>query len=84
VQIDFARISEVIRQHHASTGQVLADSDVLESVWTDYRDGEAAPTDPFDGYAYGFVADEESVTVVSSGPDAEAQTDDDIVTTVVF
>lgn len=84
VQVDFAQISEVLRQHHASTGEVLSDSDELAHIWSDYQASEMPPLDPFDGYAYGFVADEESVTLISSGPDAEAQTDDDIVATVEF
>jgi Zn-dependent protease with chaperone function len=83
-QADLAQLSDVIRRHHAATGQVLADSDELAAVWSDYHASEAPPFDPFDGYAYGVVAEEEGVRVFSSGPDAEGHTDDDLVVTVDF
>jgi Zn-dependent protease with chaperone function len=75
---ELTEIASVLREHHRLTGKVPEDIDQLEAVWSEYRDSEPAFTDPFDGYAYGYSAEGKHVTLMSSGPDAEAQTDDDI------
>ena len=76
---DLATIAEVVREHHAATGAILADSDLLDEVWFEYRDEDHAPVDPFDGYAYGLHPSDRGVRLFSSGPDAEGETEDDIV-----
>jgi Zn-dependent protease with chaperone function len=81
VQQDFAAISDVVRRHHEKTGVLIDDAGVLADVWGEYREG-SAPLDPFDGYAYGLTAVDGEVTLLSSGPDAEGQTDDDLLLTV--
>lgn len=81
---DLATIAEVVREHHAATGAMLADSDQLDEVWFEYRDEDHAPVDPFDGYAYGFLPTATGVRIFSSGPDAEGETEDDIVVNLQF
>lgn len=75
---DLAEIAAVLREHHGRTGNVLQDFDQLDEVWSDYRDTAPPLTDPFDGYAYGYSVNGGTVTLFSSGPDAEAETADDI------
>lgn len=75
---DLEAIAAVLREHHAATGAVLQSFEDLQAAWHDYRDTDMPRTDPFDGYEYGFAADESNVMLFSSGPDTEAGTDDDI------
>jgi Zn-dependent protease with chaperone function len=75
---ELAEIAAVLREHHQRTGKVPEDFEELGAVWSDYRDTPVAITDPFDGYDYGYSAMGNSVVLMSSGPDSEAETDDDI------
>lgn len=75
---DLAEIAAVLREHHQGTGNVAQDFEQLDEVWSNYRDTTPPFTDPFDGFAYGYSVDGNKVVLMSSGPDAEAETDDDI------
>ena len=76
---ELAALAEVVRAHHAKTGDVVYDEDELETAWHEQRGEETdPPLDPFDGYAYGLEASDAGVRLYSSGPDAEPDTDDDI------
>ena len=62
-------------------GRLARSDDCLE--FSDHRlrilAGDHAPVDPFDGYAYGLHPSDRGVRLFSSGPDAEGETEDDIV-----
>jgi Zn-dependent protease with chaperone function len=75
---DLAAIAEVLRAHHAATGDTFEGDEDFEIPWVLQRGDEPVPDDPYDGLAYGFRADGERVRVFSSGPDAQPGTDDDI------
>ncbi len=79
---DLATIAGVVREHREATGEKLADTEQLDAVWSKYRDENESPIDPFDGYGYGFRATDAGLSVFSSGPDAETETEDDIVVDV--
>jgi len=81
---DLATIAGVVRAHHDATDEKLADSGQLDAVWSKYRDDVESPVDPFDGYGYGFRTTDGGVSVFSSGPDAEAETEDDIVVDIAL
>lgn len=81
---DLLAISEVMREHHAATGESITDDEAFNAAWASYRADEAIPTDPYDGLAYGFRADDSGVRIFSSGTDAESDTDDDIVVEVRY
>lgn len=81
-RIDLAAIAQVVREHHAATGETIQDSDQLDALWFEYRDEEDSPVDPYDGYAYGMHTTANGLKLFSSGPDAEPETEDDFVVEV--
>ena len=81
---DLIVITEVMREHHAATGEAIQDDEAFNAAWPTYRGDEAIPTDPYDGLAYGFRASDAGARIFSSGPDTEAETDDDIAVEVVY
>jgi Zn-dependent protease with chaperone function len=81
-RIDLAAIAQVVREHHAATGETIQDSDQLDALWFEYRDEEDSPVDPYDGYAYGMHTTASGLKLFSSGPDAEPETEDDLVVEV--
>jgi Zn-dependent protease with chaperone function len=78
VNEDFGRLSGLLEEHYRIHGALPADGDELYAAWSALRPGAAEPADPFDGLRYGYWADEASYSFWSSGPDGDAQTDDDI------
>jgi Zn-dependent protease with chaperone function len=84
VESDFDAIAAVILAHHRRTGEWAADDEPLRAAWASERPGEEFPSDPFDGYAYALsVIPGGGVILVSSGPDAEAGTEDDLTREVL-
>jgi Zn-dependent protease with chaperone function len=81
---DLATLTEVMRAHHAATGERIEDDEALNEVWSTYRGDEAIPADPYDGLAYGFRATDAGARIFSSGPDTESETDDDLSAEVVY
>lgn len=81
---DLANFAEVMRAHHAATGETITDDEAFNAAWPTYRGDEAIPADPYDGLAYGFRDSETGARIFSSGPDAESETDDDIVVEVDY
>ena len=79
---ELAEIGAVLREHHQRTGEVLEDFEALGEVWSEYRQSEFPATDPFDGYQYGYSVTGGTATLLSSGNDAEVETDDDITVQV--
>lgn len=77
VQADFRRLSAFIGEEWGAAG-LPADMAAVHDRWTSSRT-EAFPVDPFDGYEYGYMLMDVGYRLWSSGPDAMAGTDDDIV-----
>jgi hypothetical protein len=71
-------LATVAREYRRERGAFPADYDALVGAWEAARDGVRVPVDPFDGKAYGYVVEEGSFLLWSSGPDGESGTDDDI------
>jgi hypothetical protein len=68
-----------IHEHHDSTGQLPDEDADLEAIWAQKWGDAPYPTDPFDGASYGYVPlDATTAMLYSSGPDAEARTEDDL------
>jgi Zn-dependent protease with chaperone function len=79
VEADFATIEAVLREHHGATGEVIPDGERLGEVWSERRPGVDLPPDPFDGYMYLVTPLEDgTLELMSSGPDAMPDTEDDI------
>lgn len=81
---ELAEISDVLREHHAATGEQIRDDESLFEAWAEYREGESIPTDPFDGLGYGFRERDGGVRVFSSGPDMQPDTADDLYVDIEY
>lgn len=79
VQSDFARILEFLTSEIARGANVPEDGSAFADRWRERHGGAEPPEDPYDGYAYGYNLVGAEVRVVSSGPDGEAGSADDIV-----
>lgn len=77
VDADFARLLDVAKEYHALTGKPPFDAATLYGHWRSQKN-EVPPMDPFDEREYGYYLENDEVWLYSSGPDAVADTDDDI------
>lgn len=78
-RIGMAEIARLVVEHHAATGELLADDVGIATAWSDRRPGEELPLDPFDGLRFGVDATETGIRLYSSGPDGAPTTDDDLI-----
>jgi Zn-dependent protease with chaperone function len=72
---DFARISAFI--DHEWAGGVPESLEEVQARWVERTD-DVFPTDPFDGFDYGFDRTSGGYRLWSSGPDGEPRTEDDV------
>jgi Zn-dependent protease with chaperone function len=79
VERDFERILTLATGHLATTGALPGTISEVEELWAEAFPGLEFPHDPFDGLSYGYgLIDDDTVHLLSSGPDGESHTDDDI------
>lgn len=78
---DMRALAEVAEDYRLRMGQLPADTEALYGVWRSSRGDRAEPIDPFDGNRYLYVLGEGGFMILSSGPDAEVDTEDDISVT---
>lgn len=67
VDDDLQKMGDVIRAHHASTGEVVGDMDTLQPLWDAAHPGTDVPIDPYDGEPYGISAEDGVVELFSAG-----------------
>ena len=79
VQSDYDRISALLEAHLLGGGALPNSWDEVEALWVQAYPDEPVPFDPFDGARYGYMVEEDSYVLWSSGPDAIPGTEDDIV-----
>lgn len=73
------RIAELVVEHHAASGELLADDVGIAAAWSERRPGEPLPLDPFDGLRFGVDSTGTGVRLYSSGPDGTPTTEDDLI-----
>ncbi len=77
-ETDLEDLMRVLQRHAAETGELPTEIEELEPTWLRNND-RPFPTDPFDGFPYGYEASSGSeVALWSSGADGESLTNDDI------
>ncbi len=79
VAADFEELSELLQEVRLEKGVWPTGQEELYEEWARLRPGQSEPLDPFDGFRYGYVGDEEAYQIWSSGPDREPDTTDDIM-----
>lgn len=67
VATDLQRIADIIRAHHASTGEVVGDMATLQPLWEAAHPDTALPVDPYDDQPYGISAEDGVVELFSAG-----------------
>lgn len=75
---DFSALAEVADDFRQRSGFFPANDEMLYAAWQALRFGQPEPRDPFDTLRYGYFVRGEGFVLVSSGPDGEPDTDDDI------
>jgi Zn-dependent protease with chaperone function len=75
---DLERIGTFVMAEHAAGRGMPANSRDLWAIWKATYPGEPIPTDAFDGSPYGYYRTRDGFVLYSSGPDGEADTEDDI------
>lgn len=75
VHADLTRLQAVIEEHRARVGLPPAGSEDLLTLWSASQSGPF-PMDPFDGAAYGYLANDTDYVIWSSGPDPQDGADD--------
>ena len=83
VQADFLRMKEFLWADLQRGAALPPNGEAFAKLWRE-RFGQDLPTDPYDGLPYGYLLRAGEARLVSSGPDGEASTDDDIVEKVSF
>ncbi len=68
-----------MHEFEARNGIEIEDLGVIYQLWAARQPDRPPPLDPFNGYRYGFSRLASGFSICSSGPDQEAETDDDIV-----
>jgi Zn-dependent protease with chaperone function len=79
VQTDFQRISGFITEQWPDSKALPESMDEILERWRQVRPTEPAPSDPFDGSAYGYSRSGDSYQIWSSGVDGKSDTNDDLV-----
>jgi Zn-dependent protease with chaperone function len=76
---DFESLKALIAEVKEQSGSIpVNDSNALSIFWQTYRGEDPYPSDPYDGYGYGYEHTENGYRLWSVGPDGESQTSDDI------
>jgi Zn-dependent protease with chaperone function len=75
-EADILAIAGVVEKYARRTGNLPAGDEELMLVWQALRSDAPFPTDPFDGYWYGYLSEGARFEVWSAGPDAENPADD--------
>jgi Zn-dependent protease with chaperone function len=75
---DFDRLIAFLKKESAAGRALPSNGRDLYRRWNQVRRYEFAPVDPFDGQQYGYETDGRAFVLWSSGPDASANTEDDI------
>jgi Zn-dependent protease with chaperone function len=75
---DLDRIGGFVMAEQSAGRGMPANSRDLWSIWKATYPGEPIPTDAFDSAPYGYYRTRDGFVVWSSGPDGEADTEDDI------
>ncbi|MGD2070850.1 MAG: type II secretion system protein GspG [Gemmatimonadota bacterium] len=78
VEADYAELSSFLEENWTAADAPTSIFDV-RAAWEERYPDRAFPTDPFDGYDYGYTRVGASYELLSSGPDGEPGTDDDIL-----
>lgn len=75
----FDVVSTMLDEELAAGGELPEDYEELATLWTERRGDEPMPIDPYDGMELGYTKTDTGYELWSSGPDTEAETDDDII-----
>jgi Zn-dependent protease with chaperone function len=73
---DVEAIGAVVEEYSARTGRLPGHPEEVFVVWQVLRPGDPFPTDPFDGYWYGYERVGGGYRIWSGGPDPEDPADD--------
>jgi Zn-dependent protease with chaperone function len=76
---DFEVIAAVIQENHKKNASLPQKREELSTIWAKLRPNTREPSDPFDGYLYGYSFKGNDFYLWSSGPDGKNDTEDDIV-----
>jgi hypothetical protein len=78
---DFQRLSSLLESERTAGHPLPWDARRLQRLWSQKHPGTQYPEDPFgtDGDPYGYDQSGEEYLLWSVGPDADSDTDDDIV-----
>jgi Zn-dependent protease with chaperone function len=76
---DFETIAAAIQENHKKKAALPQKREDLSVVWARLRPNTAEPSDPFDGYLYGYSSKGSDFYLWSSGPDGKNDTEDDLV-----
>ena len=79
IESDASQLASLAEEYREKMGVLPADGDALYGAWRSLRPEEKEPLNPFDSYVYGYYLNEGGFVIWSSGPDGEAESDDDIV-----
>lgn len=75
----FDVVSTMLDEEVAGGGALPEDYEQLATLWAERRGDEQMPIDPYDGMELGYTKTDTGYELWSSGPDTEAETDDDII-----
>jgi Zn-dependent protease with chaperone function len=73
---DMVELRTVIEKYRLQTGELPASSEMVHAAWELFRPNSEPPTDPFDGYAYGYERFGTSYVIWSEGPSSDSDEDD--------
>lgn len=81
---EMERLVSFVEARRAAGDRLPANVDALYRRWGAAHPGEAEPRDPYDGLRFGYALGDSGYYLVSSGPDGEAATGDDIIRRVTW
>jgi hypothetical protein len=79
VKMDLQALSMFVDEYYQKNNSLPQNAAMLSKAWKELRPVSEEPSDPFDGYQYGYSQKNSDYYLWSSGPDCKTDTDDDIV-----